>query len=134
VTTKHSFLTCTDLICFIFFPNVNIENEHSVCLKLPKFLVWSFINLCILVCLISGWFLLVDTLNCFHQADNEADRMDWVHKITGVITSLFNFQFLQQVIYSTFLKHKFLPICPYMMSRQHFSVCNCCSLIIVNCD
>ncbi|WJX12655.1 ADP-ribosylation factor GTPase-activating protein agd4 [Trifolium repens] len=33
------------------------------------------------------------------QADNEADRMDWVHKITGVITSLFNFQFLQQPHY-----------------------------------
>ncbi|KAK2435052.1 ADP-ribosylation factor GTPase-activating protein AGD4 [Trifolium repens] len=29
------------------------------------------------------------------QAENEADRMDWVHKITGAITSLFNFQFLQ---------------------------------------
>jgi hypothetical protein len=71
VTTKHSFLTCTDFICFIFFPNVNIENEHSVFLKLPKFLVWSFINLCILVCFISGYFLLVDTLNCFHQAENE---------------------------------------------------------------
>ncbi|CAJ2679561.1 unnamed protein product [Trifolium pratense] len=33
------------------------------------------------------------------QAENEADRMDWVHKITGAITSLFNFQFLQQPHY-----------------------------------
>ncbi|KAL2329101.1 hypothetical protein Fmac_022528 [Flemingia macrophylla] len=30
------------------------------------------------------------------QAENEADRMDWVNKITGAITSLFNSQFLQQ--------------------------------------
>ncbi|KAI9075707.1 hypothetical protein K1719_042323 [Acacia pycnantha] len=30
------------------------------------------------------------------QAENEADRMDWVYKITGAITSLFNSQFLQQ--------------------------------------
>lgn len=33
------------------------------------------------------------------QAENEADRMDWVNKITGAITSLFNFQFLQQPHY-----------------------------------
>ncbi|XP_020214374.1 ADP-ribosylation factor GTPase-activating protein AGD4 [Cajanus cajan] len=34
------------------------------------------------------------------QAENEADRMDWVNKITGAITSLFNSQFLQQPQYS----------------------------------
>ncbi|OAY39121.1 ADP-ribosylation factor GTPase-activating protein AGD4 isoform X2 [Manihot esculenta] len=30
------------------------------------------------------------------QAENGADRMDWVNKITGVIASLFNIHFLQQ--------------------------------------
>ncbi|XP_038892774.1 ADP-ribosylation factor GTPase-activating protein AGD4-like isoform X3 [Benincasa hispida] len=30
------------------------------------------------------------------QAENEADRMDWINKITGAIASLFNFYFLQQ--------------------------------------
>ncbi|KAG6599878.1 ADP-ribosylation factor GTPase-activating protein AGD4, partial [Cucurbita argyrosperma subsp. sororia] len=30
------------------------------------------------------------------QAENEADRMDWVNKIMGAITSLFNSYFLQQ--------------------------------------
>ncbi|KAE9620297.1 putative Arf GTPase activating protein [Lupinus albus] len=29
------------------------------------------------------------------QAENETDRMDWVNKITGAITTLFNSQFLQ---------------------------------------
>ncbi|ESW03673.1 hypothetical protein PHAVU_011G032600 [Phaseolus vulgaris] len=33
------------------------------------------------------------------QAENEAARMDWVNKITGAITSLFNSQFLQQPQY-----------------------------------
>ncbi|KAK7264157.1 hypothetical protein RJT34_31761 [Clitoria ternatea] len=33
------------------------------------------------------------------QAENEADRMDWVNKITGAISSLFNSQFLQQPQY-----------------------------------
>ncbi|TKY67701.1 ADP-ribosylation factor GTPase-activating protein AGD2 [Spatholobus suberectus] len=33
------------------------------------------------------------------QAENEADRMDWINKITGAITSLFNSQFLQQPQY-----------------------------------
>ncbi|XP_027354013.1 ADP-ribosylation factor GTPase-activating protein AGD4-like isoform X3 [Abrus precatorius] len=33
------------------------------------------------------------------QAENETDRMDWVNKITGAITSLFNSQFLQQPHY-----------------------------------
>ncbi|RDY07436.1 ADP-ribosylation factor GTPase-activating protein AGD2 [Mucuna pruriens] len=33
------------------------------------------------------------------QAENEADRMDWVNKITGAITSLFKSQFLQQPQY-----------------------------------
>lgn len=30
------------------------------------------------------------------QAENEADRMDWINKITGAIASLFNSYFLQQ--------------------------------------
>ncbi|XP_050372596.1 ADP-ribosylation factor GTPase-activating protein AGD4 isoform X2 [Argentina anserina] len=30
------------------------------------------------------------------QAENEADRMDWMNKITGAITSLLNFQLLEQ--------------------------------------
>ncbi|KOM51029.1 hypothetical protein LR48_Vigan08g185600 [Vigna angularis] len=33
------------------------------------------------------------------QAENEADRMDWVNKITGAITLLFNSQFLQEPQY-----------------------------------
>ncbi|KAL1324384.1 hypothetical protein HN51_034550 [Arachis hypogaea] len=33
------------------------------------------------------------------QAENEADRMDWVNKITGAVTSLFNSHFLQQPRY-----------------------------------
>ncbi|QCD88726.1 Arf-GAP with coiled-coil [Vigna unguiculata] len=33
------------------------------------------------------------------QAENEADRMDWVNKITGAITLLFNSQFLQEPPY-----------------------------------
>ncbi|XP_057456605.1 ADP-ribosylation factor GTPase-activating protein AGD4-like isoform X2 [Lotus japonicus] len=36
------------------------------------------------------------------QAENEADRMDWVNKITGAITSLFNSQFLQQPQFDRF--------------------------------
>ena len=33
----------------------------------------------------------------FDQAENEADRMDWINKITGAITSLLNSQFFDQV-------------------------------------
>lgn len=69
--------------------------------------------------LVLDWFFEADFPNLFHQAENEADRMDWVNKITGAITSLFNSQFLQQVICSNFLKHSILPRCPYKMLYQH---------------
>ncbi|KAK7245446.1 hypothetical protein RIF29_40292 [Crotalaria pallida] len=36
---------------------------------------------------------------CICQAENEADRTDWVNKITGAITSILNFQFLKQPHY-----------------------------------
>ncbi|KAK7291045.1 hypothetical protein RIF29_05906 [Crotalaria pallida] len=36
---------------------------------------------------------------CICQAENEADRTDWLNKITGAITSIFNFQFLKQPHY-----------------------------------
>lgn len=40
-------------------------------------------------------FLRIETCRC--QAENEADRRDWINKIKGVIASLLNSHLLQQV-------------------------------------
>ncbi|XP_012572701.1 ADP-ribosylation factor GTPase-activating protein AGD4-like isoform X3 [Cicer arietinum] len=56
------------------------------------------------------------------QAENEVDRMDWVNKITGAITSLFNFQFLQQPHYGKLqLENKNSAIGSSLTSQQEDS-------------
>lgn len=135
----YFFLSCTDLSfvrCnFLFHYKIDILLVEVVVLPL---LDWPFLDLvsnsmCLLIVVLDGsFFFLANFKIWFYQAENEADRMDWVNKITGAITSLFNSQFLQQVICWNFLKHNSMSWCPYKMLYQHHLIYNCCSLNMVD--
>ncbi|KAK2435166.1 ADP-ribosylation factor GTPase-activating protein AGD4 [Trifolium repens] len=58
------------------------------------------------------------------EAENEADRMDWVHKTTGAITSLFNFQFLQQVRSITLDARVWEPTILELLNNLGITYCN----------